>query len=69
MLERSNMSRVGLHGVCVTSSWIDQAVCIQEDAHMNEMDRFRFSVSWYLYKFRAWWRDAMALKAPPPPLR
>ena len=36
---------------------------------MNEMDRFRFNVSWYLYKFRAWWRDAKAVITPTPPLR
>ena len=32
---------------------------------MNEMDRFRFNVSWYLYKLQAWWRDAKAVKTPP----
>ena len=31
---------------------------IQEDDHMNEMDRIRFNLGWYLYKFRAWWRGA-----------
>jgi len=39
-------------------SWIDQASVIQEDDHMNEMDRIRFNLGWYLYKFRAWWRGA-----------
>ena len=23
---------------------------------MNEMDRIRFNLGWYLYKLRAWWR-------------
>ena len=36
---------------------------------MNEMDRFRFNVSWHLYKVRAWGRDARAVKTPPPPIR
>ena len=33
-------------------------VVIQEDDHMNEMDRIRFNLGWYFYKLRAWWRGA-----------
>jgi hypothetical protein len=47
-------ARVRMIDACEPAPGSITLAVIEEDGHVNEMDRFRFNLNWYLYKLRAW---------------